>query len=110
MQPDGKICQTAAHDGREHPQSQAIIDLLRRGFRVSAVNRKIIASALAYDVRTIPPGRTEKTDAVAIDLDHRDNYSIVVYVPYAIVAGRAQFDAPFASKGNFEIFPASHGG
>jgi hypothetical protein len=109
MQVDGKIAQTAPYDGREHPPSQTIIDLLRGGFRAAAVENKIIASALVYDVKTVPPGRSEKTDAVAIDLDHRDNYSVVIYFPYSIVSGRVQFDPPFATKGRSEVFQARQG-
>jgi len=86
------------------------VDLLRQRFRAAAADHKIIASALVYDVKTIPPGRSEKTDAVAIALDHRDNYSVEVYFPYSIVAGQVQFEAPFGSKGRAEIFAKSDGG
>jgi hypothetical protein len=109
MNPDGRIVQTAAYDGREHPPSQPLIDLLRQSFRAQAKDGAIIASATVYDVRTIPPGATEKTDAVAVELDHRDNYSVIVLFPYTIAAGTAQFSGPFAQQGTFGIF-GKHGG
>ena len=67
----GDIRQVAAYDGREVPPPQPLIDLLRDGFRADAATGAIIASAIAYDVRTIPPGTRTKVDAVAVQLDHR---------------------------------------
>jgi hypothetical protein len=104
MKPDGQIVQTAAYDGREHPPSEPLIDLLRQSFRAQAKDGAIIASATIYDVRTMPPGATDKTDAVAVELDHRDSYSVIVLFPYIITAGTVQFGAAFAHKGTFAIF------
>jgi hypothetical protein len=104
MKPDGQIVQTAAYDGREHPLSEPLIHLLRQSFRAQAKDGAIIASATVYDIRTIPPGATDKTDAVAVELDHRDSYSVIVLFPYSITAGTVRFGAAFAHKGTFTIF------
>ena len=109
MKPDGKIVEAGASDGREHPPSQALIDLLREAFRADAQKGAIIASATVYDVRIVPPGSASKTDAVAVELDHRDNYSVVVLFPYTISGGTVQFSEPFAQRGTFGIF-GKHGG
>lgn len=37
-----------------------------------------------YDVLTVPPGATEKTDAIAVRLDHEARCSVVVMIPYLI--------------------------
>src|SRR5690348_1235831 len=104
MKSDGTIGQNMAYDGREHPPSQPLIDLLHGEFAADGKTGAIIASAVVYDVRTVPPGETEKTDAVAIELDHRDNYSVVVFIPYVVEAGSVHFREAFARKGNFRIF------
>ena len=104
MKPGPEIALTAAYDGRERPPSQPLIDLLHDGFHQEAVEGTIVASATVYDVRIARPGSTSKTDAVAIELDHRDNYSTVVFFPYAIRAGKVEFEEPFANKGEFGIF------
>jgi len=104
MQADGTIVSVAGYDGRERPPSQAIIDLLRQGFHVDAAKGTIIASALIYDVRTIPPGQSEKTDAIAVELDHRDNYSVVVYFPYSLAGRKLQIAPPFATTGMGHVF------
>jgi hypothetical protein len=104
MKPDGTIVQVGAYDGREHPPSQSLIDLLRGAFTASAKSGDIIASATVYDVRTVPPGATEKSDAVAVELDHRDSYSVVVFIPYKVQDHTVQFGQTFAQKGGASIF------
>jgi hypothetical protein len=36
-----------------------------------------IATAIVVDVRTIPPGKKEKQDAVEVRLDHVSGYSVI---------------------------------
>jgi hypothetical protein len=61
---------------------------------------------LAYDVRCIPPGQTEKSDAVAVDLNHRDGMSIRMIYPYRIGADKkVVWGQLFANKGVDDIFP-----
>ena len=48
----------------------------------------------------------EKTDAIAVALDHRDGYSVMVIYPYRFHAGRLVIEAPIAQQGAAEIFPA----
>jgi len=104
MKLDGQIVQVAAYEGREHPPSQPLIAQLREAFTAEARSGSIIASATAYDVRTIPPGSTTKSDAVAIELDHRDRYSVVVFFPYAIQGRTVRVGTAFTEKGEFRIF------
>jgi len=104
MKPDGTIAEDGVYTDREHPQSQELIDRLRNAFRAEAKNGEIIASATVYDVRTTPPGGTAKTDAIAVELDHRDAYSVLVLIPYTISAGTVRFAESFAQKGSFRIF------
>jgi hypothetical protein len=37
-------------------------------------------------------------------INHRDNYSVLIYFPYKIVAGKMQFDEIFASPGENKVF------
>jgi hypothetical protein len=82
MKPDGTIVREGVHDGREQPPSQDLIDLLRETHRKQAQSKSIRACATVYDIRTVPPNRTEKQDAIAVDLDHESGYS-VTHVPGA---------------------------
>jgi len=60
MKSDCAIGQNMAYDSREHPPSQPLIDLLHGAFAADGKTGAIIASAVVYDVRTVPPGETEK--------------------------------------------------
>ena len=82
MSTDGEIEAHAAYDGDEQPPSQQLIDLLTQGFRQQARSGKIRAAAICCDVRTIPPGRSEKTDAICVSAEHQNGEAADVYLPY----------------------------
>jgi hypothetical protein len=105
MDPTGKITSVGGYTGDEHPKPTEVIDLLKAAYRRDGETGKIMACALVYDIRTIPPGQTQKTDAVRVDLDHRDGMSVVMVYPYKIDAvKKVQFSTPFAMKGAGDIF------
>jgi hypothetical protein len=56
------------------------------------------------DIRVVTTGTSTKMDAVAVELDHRDNYSVVVFFPYTIHDGTVDVQEPFANKGDGRIF------
>ena len=104
---DGKQALTAAHDGDDRPPSQPLIDLLRAGYKEGAKSGRLAATALVYDVLVIPPGSSTKTDAIAVELDHRGGYSVVVFFPYVIKSGQVTFGESFANAGEHAIFGKS---
>ena len=58
-----------------------------------------------YDVRAVLPDTGVKSDAVAIALDHRDNYSVVVMIPYTLQNRNVRFGSTFAQKGDDQKKP-----
>lgn len=101
----GEIAHTAGWTGEEHPHSLDVIDLLKRRFREGAKVRQYRATALVFDIRTIPPGKQVKQDAIAVALDHRDKYSVSVIFPYSLGSGgRLLIEEPFAVPGEHKIF------
>ena len=105
MVPDGTIAHAAAYNGTEHPPSQELIDLLRQAHQQEARAKKLRACATVYDIRTIPPGRTEKQDAIAAAIDHVSGYSAVVIFPYTFDDDKKlRVEAPFAVEGSHDIF------
>jgi hypothetical protein len=104
MNSDGKIAAVAGYTGVEQPKSQEVIDLLKGTFHRQAENGTIKACALAYDIRTIPPGQTQKTDAIAVNLDHRGGMSIVAIYPYSLENKRVIRGKSWAVKGEGKIF------
>lgn len=104
MTPEGEVVSVAGQDGRERPPSQDIINLLRKSFRESAKSNEYKATGIFFDVSVVVPGTNEKTDAIAIALDHRENYSVVLYIPYKLASGKLSCGQIFASPGSNDIF------
>jgi hypothetical protein len=105
MSVDGKIAQSASFTGEEHPASQPLIELLEQGFRDGAKRILYKATAIVVDVRTIPPGKKEKQDAVEVRLDHVSGYTVRVLFPYSFSPkGVLEFAPPFAAPGDGRIF------
>lgn len=105
---DGTITQEGAYDGTEHPPSQELITILLRAHQQDARADMLRACSTIYDIRTVPPDRTEKQDAIAAAIDHVSGYSAVVIFPYTFdSAQKLQVEAPFAVKGAQNIFTPS---
>ncbi len=104
MKPNGEIVSVSGYEGTEHPLSQDIIDLLKDGYRSAVRKGKYKATAIYYDMRITPPKTDIKTDAIAIALDHKDNYSAIVFFPYRLVDEKVVFGEVFAQAGENDIF------
>jgi hypothetical protein len=71
MLPDGEIRHVGATiEGNDRPQSQSLIDLLTERFQKEAIKGNLRAAGISYDVRTTPPGRHQKQDAICCSLEH----------------------------------------
>lgn len=102
--PDGSHTLIAAPDGAALPGAQSLIGRLREEFRAAAEERRHVATAICYDVYVVPPGAGDRTDAIAVELDHRDEYSAVVFVPYVRSKGAVALGKAFARPGDGGIF------
>jgi hypothetical protein len=104
MRPDGEIVRVGATTGDEHPASKDLISILRDGYRKEAEAGRLLVAAVVYDARVATPSMSEKKDAVAFQIDHRDGYSVEVFFPYSLDSTDVVFDPPFAQKGADAIF------
>ena len=108
MKTGGEIVAEAASEGHDHPASQTFIDLLTRAFRNEAAAGQIRAAGICYDVRTTPPGQTEKTDAICVGLEHNTGQCVSVFLPYKKGwFGKIQYGELFASARHPQIFVGS---
>jgi hypothetical protein len=106
MTTDGKVQSVGGYTGDEHPPSQEVIDLLIAAFQRDAAAGKIRAAGICMDVRTIPPGSNEKTDAICARLEHVDGEAVDVYLPYRKgLFGKFKYGSVFATQGERLIFP-----
>lgn len=102
----GAIASMAGYDGRERPPSADVIKLLKQGFVVGANSGEFKATVLVYDVRVVVPSSGKKSDAIAVALNHRSNYSVIVYYSYELKNGVLTYGEIFAQKGESDIFAA----
>ena len=102
--PSGEGVSISGYDGREHPPSKDIIDMLAWGLRQGAAAGDYLATALVYDVRVTAPSVNEPTDAIAVELEHRDGYAVTVFFPYELANGRPILGRPFATPNSRSIF------
>jgi len=107
MLPNGELVNIAGFDGRERPPAEETINFLKSAFAAAGKQGQYIATALVYDVRVTLPASGEKSDAIAVALDHRDAYSVIVLFPYKMENGKAVIGSAFANRGEAKIFPAN---
>jgi hypothetical protein len=100
----GKIVAVAPYDQREHPTSEDFIRQLKHVFGAQAKAGEFRATALIYDARVETGTKGDKTDAIAVALDHRDNYSVVVFLPYRLEGETLTLGEMFAQQGAGEVF------
>lgn len=105
MSEDREITQVGVSTEDEQPASRELMDLLDVVLRNEAAEGTLRAAAVTYDIMIVPPGREEAQDAIAVALDHRADYSVVVVFPYAFAEdGALEVEAPFAMDGENRIF------
>jgi len=101
----GDMALSAAHTDSEQPPSQECSDILTDGFRIQAKEDKIRACGICYDVRTIPPGQTEKVDAICARLEHNCGDAVDVFLPYRKGwIGQVEYGEIFACRGTKIVF------
>jgi hypothetical protein len=108
MRPNGEMICLGAYDGRELPSlAGAFADTIRSlkdALIAGARRQEYMATALFYEVAVALPSSSQRRDAVAVSLNHRDGYSVIVLLPYSIEDGQVVYDAPQAQPGEADIF------
>ena len=107
MKPDGEIIRMAGNDEREQPLAADIVQTLKAGFAQGAEAGAYKATALVTNVRVVAPFSTQESDAIAISLNHVDDYSVIVVLPYEIKDGKLITGELFTLDGEADIFPSS---
>ena len=104
MKSNGEIISVAGTDGEEQPKSANITEILQDGFRNEAKNGTYKATAIVYDVRIRSPETGDASDAIAIALDHKSGYSVVVLLPYTLENGQLEYGQISAQAGENSVF------
>jgi hypothetical protein len=107
MRTDGQLVLNNAYAGSEHPPSQELIGLLTAGFQQEAASGNLRAAGLCFDVRVVPPGSSEKLDAICVQLEHADGEAVRTFVPFKKSwFGKVKYGEMFASQGTPAFFRA----
>ena len=106
MKPNGEIIQVGAEDeDTDHPRSKDLIFVLRDSLSLMASTGQCKATAVVFDVRIDLPGTQRKCDAIQVSLEHAENYSAEVFLPYEISKDcRVIYGETFAQRGKRDIF------
>ena len=101
---DDSVELTASYDGNEHPESKAVLEDLKQIHKKLAGEGKIKASGIVWNAgMATPDGKS--TDAIIVSLEHKDDYSVIVGVPYKIgLFKKVSFGNLFAMEGKHDIF------
>lgn len=110
--PFGTLIQAAGDRsviGSDEGDVTEAIEGLRRAFRGEAQAGLIRASAVCFDIVTRPPGSSEDTDAICIEVESRDGFCRALIVPYhQPEGGEASYGEPIEAEKRPEIFRGPH--
>lgn len=102
---DNTVVAVGRHDGDENPDSNVVIEGLKEVLRLEAKNRKIKAISIFYDVRITDPKTNQKSDAVAVFVEHKDSVgAFTFYYPYELTDKEVLFGDCFANAAAREVF------
>ena len=94
---------TAVYSDSEFPDSKSVIRDLVSSHKQMAQNEKIKASGIAWNGTFTSNGN--QTDAIIVSLEHQDDYSVIVGLPYKIgLFKKIKFGELFAQSGNSDVF------
>ncbi len=100
---DNDVTFTAIHPDNEFPDSKDIISCLISSHKQMAQKNEIKASGIAWNGAFSSNGKN--SDAIVVSLEHKDNYSVIVGLPYKIgLFKKVNFGELFAQNGNSDIF------
>jgi hypothetical protein len=101
---DGRIISTHRYASEHRPPLRNAVAVLEKGLQQGADSGRYKATALVVDMLVVPPGRNVQRHAIAMRLDHRGGYSVVVFYPYVLEEDSLAIERPFSVWGEQKIF------
>jgi len=106
MKSGGEIVTVGGMDPDEEPKPEELFRNIKDKLRTGAVGGGYQATALVFPADTTTADGAPLT-CIAVALEHRADYAVLVLIPWRLEGGEVQFGEPFAQKGKREIFPAT---
>jgi hypothetical protein len=104
MSSTGEIQWIGADNGEEFPEAQTLIDLLTETFRRQSTHGVLRAIGICYDARVLPPGHTDKSDAICCSLEHISGEAVEILVPYTKEADGIHYAEIFSLRRDPKFF------
>ena len=79
---DGEVSHLMGDLAGESLPPEEIIDLLVEGVRNEVEQGDFKAAGVCFDVRAVPPGETERVDAICAQLEDATGDAMEVFLPY----------------------------
>ncbi len=108
MKSDGETVSVSGFDEDQNTVPTNIIELLTDAFTTAAHSRTYRATAMFYNATVELPESSEQLNVVACALDHEDNFSVIVLLPYELTESDVIFGEPIAQEGESQIFGRVH--
>lgn len=87
IQTNDSIATVGTYDGEDKPKSDEVIESLKDGLKKGAQNGEYKVIAIFYDVKVIDPNTNQKTDAIAVLVeDKNETTSHTLFYPYKLIA------------------------
>jgi hypothetical protein len=100
----GALTHSMAHEeGKEWSPSTTLLQILRKEFSKEAVEKRIVACAVAYDSR-IRLDENSTGDAIVVELEDPANGCLFVFVPYDKLGKKITYHHPRAALSSLSIF------
>jgi hypothetical protein len=103
---DNTVQGVGRHDGNDKPDSQDVIKGLKEVLKLETKKNKIKGIAVFYDVKTTDPNTKQKTNAIAVFVEHKDGKgAYTFYYPYKLTDKKElTFGESFGNATTREIF------
>jgi hypothetical protein len=101
-----KIVSIGSSDGTEMPNSNDLFLLLKKAFKEDAINGKYKSIAIFYDVEVTDPNTNEKSNAIAVFLENKNDKSAYNFFYTYILTndGNIEFKESWRNEVEKEIF------
>jgi hypothetical protein len=101
---NGKLEMLGVHD--KDGQAANAIKVLLQSFKHLASQGKCRSIVYCMDIRTVPPGQKEKTDAILATMEHVSGEAMNIAVPYRKEhSGKITYGKPFPGPATAQVFP-----
>jgi hypothetical protein len=75
-----------------------LIDVLTEALGKESIQGDLRALGICYDVRVVPPGQSDKSDAVCCSLEHISGEALDVFAPYTKAADGIHYAEIFSVR------------